>query len=78
MFVENFFPNICVVFYLSDNNCLMHCLLKQVAESKLAKFVEDIVVPPRMVDILVDGEVFLIFFPLPFYLDKGMDSDADM
>jgi len=33
-----------------------------VAESKLAKFVEDIIVPPRMVDILVDGEV-LIFFP---------------
>ncbi|KAF5457044.1 hypothetical protein F2P56_021180 [Juglans regia] len=29
----------------------------QVAESKLAKFVEDIIVPPRMVDIIVDGEV---------------------
>ncbi|XP_030930523.1 vacuolar protein sorting-associated protein 52 A-like [Quercus lobata] len=27
------------------------------AESKLAKFVEDIIVPPRMVDIVVDGEV---------------------
>ncbi|XP_050273954.1 vacuolar protein sorting-associated protein 52 A-like isoform X4 [Quercus robur] len=26
------------------------------AESKLAKFVEDIIVPPRMVDIVVDGE----------------------
>ncbi|TQD96012.1 hypothetical protein C1H46_018354 [Malus baccata] len=29
----------------------------QVAESKLAKFVEDIIVPPRMVDIIVEGEV---------------------
>lgn len=29
----------------------------QVAESKLAKFVEDIIVPPRMIDIIVDGEV---------------------
>ncbi|MQL88037.1 hypothetical protein Taro_020591 [Colocasia esculenta] len=29
----------------------------QVAESKLAKFVEDIIVPPRMVDVIVDGEV---------------------
>ncbi|XP_077238284.1 vacuolar protein sorting-associated protein 52 A-like [Tasmannia lanceolata] len=27
------------------------------AELKLAKFVEDIIVPPRMVDIIVDGEV---------------------
>lgn len=31
------------------------------AESKLAKFVEDIIVPPRMVDIIVDAEVL---FPL--------------
>ncbi|KAL6997171.1 Vacuolar protein sorting-associated protein 52 [Sarracenia purpurea var. burkii] len=30
---------------------------RKVAESKLAKFVEDIIVPPRMIDILVDGEV---------------------
>ncbi|XP_061366393.1 vacuolar protein sorting-associated protein 52 A-like [Gastrolobium bilobum] len=30
---------------------------RKVAESKLAKFVEDIIVSPRMVDILVDGEV---------------------
>ncbi|KAK4859404.1 hypothetical protein QYF36_004850 [Acer negundo] len=30
---------------------------RKVAESKLAKFVEDIIVPPRMVDIVVDGEV---------------------
>jgi len=28
-----------------------------VAESKLTKFVEDIIVSPRMVDIIVDGEV---------------------
>ncbi|GLT97449.1 hypothetical protein SLE2022_150140 [Rubroshorea leprosula] len=30
---------------------------RKVAESKLARFVEDIIVPPRMVDIIVDGEV---------------------
>lgn len=30
---------------------------RKVAESKLAKFVEDIIVPPRMVDIIIDGEV---------------------
>ncbi|XP_065881612.1 vacuolar protein sorting-associated protein 52 A-like [Euphorbia lathyris] len=30
---------------------------RKVAESQLAKFVEDIIVPPRMVDIIVDGEV---------------------
>jgi hypothetical protein len=33
----------------------------QAAESKLSKFVEDIIVPPRMIDIIVDGEVFLTF-----------------
>ncbi|CAI8603256.1 unnamed protein product [Vicia faba] len=30
---------------------------RKVAESKLAKFVEDIIIPPRMVDIIIDGEV---------------------
>ncbi|CAI9112929.1 OLC1v1013440C1 [Oldenlandia corymbosa var. corymbosa] len=30
---------------------------RKVTESKLAKFVEDIIVPPRMIDIIVDGEV---------------------
>lgn len=30
---------------------------RKVAESKLTKFVEDIIVSPRMVDIIVDGEV---------------------
>ncbi|XP_023760386.1 vacuolar protein sorting-associated protein 52 A isoform X1 [Lactuca sativa] len=30
---------------------------RKVAESKLAKFVEDIIVPPRMIEIIVDGEV---------------------
>ncbi|OVA01071.1 Vps52/Sac2 [Macleaya cordata] len=30
---------------------------RKVAELKLARFVEDIIVPPRMVDIVVDGEV---------------------
>lgn len=33
----------------------------QVAESKLAKFVEDIIVPPRMIDIIIDGEVLSPF-----------------
>ena len=31
----------------------------QMTESKLAKFVEDIIIPPRMVDIIVDSEVNL-------------------
>uniref|UniRef100_A0A0E0KF32 Vacuolar protein sorting-associated protein 52 A n=1 Tax=Oryza punctata TaxID=4537 RepID=A0A0E0KF32_ORYPU len=30
---------------------------RKAAESKLSKFVEDIIVPPRMIDIIVDGEV---------------------
>ncbi|XP_057766628.1 vacuolar protein sorting-associated protein 52 A [Salvia miltiorrhiza] len=30
---------------------------RKAAESKLAKFVEDIIVPPRMIEIIVDGEV---------------------
>ncbi|PKA65339.1 hypothetical protein AXF42_Ash005672 [Apostasia shenzhenica] len=30
---------------------------RKAAESKLSKFVEDIIVPPRMVDIIFDGEV---------------------
>ncbi|KAF8404019.1 hypothetical protein HHK36_008895 [Tetracentron sinense] len=30
---------------------------RKVAELKLSRFVEDIIVPPRMVDIIVDGEV---------------------
>ncbi|KAL0906542.1 hypothetical protein M5K25_025044 [Dendrobium thyrsiflorum] len=30
---------------------------RKTAESKLSKFVEDIIVPPRMVDVIVDGEV---------------------
>ncbi|XP_010525606.1 PREDICTED: vacuolar protein sorting-associated protein 52 A isoform X2 [Tarenaya hassleriana] len=30
---------------------------RRVAESRLAKFVEDIIVPPKMIDIIVDGEV---------------------
>uniref|UniRef100_A0ACD5ZVW6 Uncharacterized protein n=1 Tax=Avena sativa TaxID=4498 RepID=A0ACD5ZVW6_AVESA len=31
---------------------------RKAAESKLSKFVEDIIVPPRMIDIIVDGEIF--------------------
>ncbi|KAK2967713.1 hypothetical protein RJ640_006085 [Escallonia rubra] len=34
---------------------------RKVAESKLAKFVEDIIVPPRMIDIIVDGELIPLF-----------------
>ncbi|KAM0838448.1 hypothetical protein ACQ4PT_060954 [Festuca glaucescens] len=30
---------------------------RKAAECKLSKFVEDIIVPPRMIDIIVDGEV---------------------
>lgn len=30
---------------------------RKAAESKLSRFVEDIIVPPRMIDIIVDGEV---------------------
>ncbi|MCD9646226.1 hypothetical protein HAX54_035914 [Datura stramonium] len=32
-------------------------VMMEVAESKLAKFVEDIIVPPRMIDVIVDGRV---------------------
>jgi len=41
--------------YLSENKL-------QAAESKLSKFVEDIIVPPRMIDIIVDGEVIIYIF----------------
>ncbi|XP_020570875.1 vacuolar protein sorting-associated protein 52 A-like [Phalaenopsis equestris] len=30
---------------------------RKTAESKLSKFVEDIIVPPRMIDVIVEGEV---------------------
>ncbi|CAA7052315.1 unnamed protein product [Microthlaspi erraticum] len=30
---------------------------RRVVESKLAKFVEEIIVPPKMIDVIVDGEV---------------------
>jgi len=36
----------------------------QAAESKLSKFVEDIIVPPRMIDIIVDGEVIIYILSL--------------
>jgi len=32
-------------------------LYEQVTESKLAKFVEDFIVPPKMIHVIVDGEV---------------------
>ncbi|KAB1210996.1 Vacuolar protein sorting-associated protein 52 A [Morella rubra] len=45
--------------FLQEKSMDMGLKLKnrKVAESKLAKFVEDIIVPPRMVDVIVDGEV---------------------
>ena len=43
--------------YLSENKL-------QAAESKLSKFVEDIIVPPRMIDIIVDGEVIIYILSL--------------
>ena len=61
IFFYLFFPFNCS-FLDSVTVMLIHPLVfEQVAESKLAKFVEDIIVPPRMVDIIVDGEVFMIF-----------------
>ncbi|XP_057769636.1 LOW QUALITY PROTEIN: vacuolar protein sorting-associated protein 52 B-like [Salvia miltiorrhiza] len=44
---------------LQEKSLYMGLKLKnrKVAESKLAKFVEEIIVPPRMIDIIVDGEV---------------------
>ena len=44
------------------------------AESKLAKFVEDIIVPPRMVDIIVEGEVYLILLIVEFLLVIAISS----
>nr|GMN68898.1 hypothetical protein TIFTF001_037949 [Ficus carica]GMN68904.1 hypothetical protein TIFTF001_037955 [Ficus carica] len=41
---------------LKNRKCKF-AFFKQVAELKLANFVEDIIVPPRMVDIIIDGEV---------------------
>jgi hypothetical protein len=45
---------------------LTHLEILQAAESKLSKFVEDIIVPPRMIDIIVDGEVITIFLSCSF------------
>lgn len=41
----------------------------QGAEYKLSKFVEDIIIPPRMIDTVIDGEVrggYTYIF-LPYY-----------
>jgi len=46
-----------LLYRLSCHVYLCFSSFQQVAESKLAKFVEDIIVPPRMVDIIVDSEV---------------------
>lgn len=46
-------------FLMSVVYSLNGYVILQVAESKLAKFVEDIIVPPRMIDIIVDEEVLL-------------------
>ncbi|XP_009779058.1 vacuolar protein sorting-associated protein 52 A-like isoform X1 [Nicotiana sylvestris] len=52
---------------------------RKVAESKLAKFVEDIIVPPRMIDIIVDGEVNEEYMRTLEILSKKLKySDADL
>lgn len=48
-----------IYFPMSVVYLLNGYIILQVAESKLAKFVEDIIVPPRMIDIIVDEEVLL-------------------
>ncbi|XP_016504959.1 vacuolar protein sorting-associated protein 52 A [Nicotiana tabacum] len=51
---------------------------RKVAESKLAKFVEDIIVPPRMIDIIVDGEVNEEYMRTLEILSKKLKfADAD-
>lgn len=42
--------------FLIDLNCVRFQLL----EAKLAKFIEDIIASPRMVDTIIDGEVQFI------------------
>ncbi|XP_051152868.1 vacuolar protein sorting-associated protein 52 A-like [Andrographis paniculata] len=44
--------------FLQEKSMDMGLKLKnrKAAESKLTKFVEDIIVPPRMIDVIVDGE----------------------
>ncbi|KAJ0091602.1 hypothetical protein Patl1_14108 [Pistacia atlantica] len=46
-----------VVFRRSQLDMGLKLKNRKVAESKLAKFVEDIIIPPRMADIIVEGEV---------------------
>ncbi|RWW10313.1 hypothetical protein GW17_00026153 [Ensete ventricosum] len=46
---------------LKNRKVCSYGVVLQGAESKLAKFVEDIIVPPRMVDIVIDGEVIKCF-----------------
>ncbi|KAL1212496.1 Vacuolar protein sorting-associated protein 52 A [Cardamine amara subsp. amara] len=45
---------------LEENSVDMGLRLKnrRVAESKLAKFVEELIVPPKMIDVIVDAEVY--------------------
>ncbi|KAG5624529.1 hypothetical protein H5410_009747 [Solanum commersonii] len=51
---------------------------RKVAESKLAKFVEDIIVPPRMIDIIVDEEVNEEYMRTLEILSKKLKcADAD-
>ncbi|MCE3052221.1 Vacuolar protein sorting-associated protein 52 [Datura stramonium] len=52
---------------------------RKVAESKLAKFVEDIIVPPRMIDVIVDGEVNEEYMRTLEILSKKLKfADADL
>ncbi len=48
--------------WFSFDDCLLNtmCLLSlnvQLVETKLAKFVEEIVAPPSLVTVIIDGEV---------------------
>ncbi|KAK4483916.1 hypothetical protein RD792_011125 [Penstemon davidsonii] len=52
----SFYASVCFLILIYDA-MISAVYVRQAAESKLAKFVEDIIVPPRMIDIIVDGEV---------------------
>lgn len=54
--------HVCAHVFSNPLRFTVRGISSQVAESKLAKFVEDIIVPPRMIDIIVDGEVVSLCF----------------
>jgi hypothetical protein len=61
-YISLFFMFSCLYDSYVDSYILENKL--QAAESKLSKFVEDIIVPPRMIGIIVDGEVIIYILPL--------------